>query len=174
MDVLYSIWNAIVGFLSQFTYDVRIACIFTAISAFLIVSASIGLSRIFIDVKLQREYMILLSEYRSLLNEAKRTGDPKIISKVKKRKSMVEHMGSKVSLQNLKMMIVSMVVFILMFNLLMLAFQSRPAAVVTLYAYGKSTTLPFYIWYMICSLTAGRILFKIFGLEATGQPRSST
>ena len=57
MDILYSIWDAIVGFFSQFTYDVRVACIFTVISAFLIVSASIGLSRIFIDVKLQREYM---------------------------------------------------------------------------------------------------------------------
>ncbi|MEM2740195.1 MAG: EMC3/TMCO1 family protein, partial [Candidatus Bathyarchaeia archaeon] len=167
-------WNSIVGFFSQFTYDVMIACIFTAISAFIIVSASVGLSRIFVDVKLQREYMALLSEYRSLLNEAKRTGDPKILSKVKKRKAMVEHMGSKVSMQNMKMMAVSMIVFFLMFNILTFAFQGRPAAVVILYSYSEAAILPFYIWYTICSFTAGRILFKLLGLEASGQLRSST
>lgn len=174
MDILSYIWNAIIGFLGQFTYDIRIACIFTAVSAFLIVSVSVGLSRVFIDVKLQREYMTLLSEYRSLLNEAKRTGDPKILSKVKKRKAMVERMGSKVSIQNMKMMAISMTVFFLMFNILMSAFQGRPAAVVILYSHGEAAILPFYVWYTICSFTAGRILFKLLGLEASGQPRSST
>jgi len=174
MDVLSYIWDAIVGFFSQFTYDVRVACIFTAISAFIIVSISIALSRIFIDVKLQREYMALFSEYKSLLEEAKRTGDPKILSRVKKRKAMVEHMGSKVFIQNVKMMAVSMIVFFLMFNILAFAFQNRPAAVIILYSHGETVILPFYIWYMICSFTAGRILFKLLGLEATIQPHSST
>lgn len=174
MDILYSIWDAIVGFLSQFTYDLRIACIFTVVSALLIVLASIGLSRIFIDIKLQREYMAILSEYRSLLDEAKRTGDPKILSKVKKKKTMVEHMGSKISIQNLKMMAISMAVFFLLFSILSSAFQGRPAALTILYSNREPIILPFYIWYMVCSFTIGRMLFKLFGLEAPGQTRSST
>lgn len=166
LDFIFSFWDFLVNILKPFTYDVRVGCLFTLVSAFLITLLSVGLSRMFIDVKLQREYATLLSEYRSLLNEARKTGDPKLLSKIKKRKAAVERIGSKVSAQSFKMLGVSMVVFLLLFNLIMSAFENRYAALILLFAYGDVTPLSPYIWYIICSFAFGRILFKIFGLEA--------
>ncbi|MEM2904404.1 MAG: EMC3/TMCO1 family protein [Candidatus Bathyarchaeia archaeon] len=166
LDWLLGFWSFLVSLLVPYTLDMRTASMFVIVVATLFNLASMGLNKLFINVEEQREYMQVVSEYRSLLKEAKLSGDKKLQAKLRKREAAMRTLGGKTAKQQMKMTLISLALFWFFFTLIGNAFQTRPAALLPL-SFDPSAAyveLPMFYWYLISSIAISRPLSKIVGL----------
>jgi len=166
LDWLLGFWNLLVSFLIPFTLNPRIASVFVIVAATLFNLTSAGLNRLFINIKEQQEYMQQITEYRSLVREATASGDRKLLAKLRKREASVRTLGGKVAKQQLKMTVISLVLFGFFFSLIGAAFETRPAAVLpfSLDPATQYMELPMFYWYLISSIAISRPLYRIIGI----------
>ncbi|MEM1515043.1 MAG: EMC3/TMCO1 family protein [Candidatus Bathyarchaeia archaeon] len=116
-------------------------------------------NRKLIDRKLLAEFQKEFSEWRAKMEQAKKTGDKKIIAKLKKDEIRIMRMRAKVSSQQLRIMLITFVPFMVIWWIL-IPYLYRPAAYMPLL--GTTIPIPFYIWYIICSTFFYFIFSRIF------------
>ncbi|MBS7628252.1 DUF4199 family protein, partial [Candidatus Bathyarchaeota archaeon] len=146
---------------------VKIACPFVFFVSILFNLVTVVLNRIFFDPEEQKKLREMYAEYMELMKEAKATGDKRLQAKVKRRQQAMASVSGKIASQNLKMMVVSMVIFGTIFSLLGAAFNLRPAALLpfSLSPSEKYVPIPMFYWYLICSFAIARPLQKILGIQ---------
>ena len=117
-----------------------------------------------------------ISAWTSDLNRARRTGDKKLLRKVQKKEKRIKQLQMKVasqSLQSMKTFPIFMVLFILVWLPLtgrLLYWQlfdapfSGGETVAYLPWFGGAMPLTFVSWYIICSLAAGILISRVFGV----------
>ncbi|MEM1586099.1 MAG: EMC3/TMCO1 family protein [Candidatus Bathyarchaeia archaeon] len=143
------------GFLESQLY----LAFFTVLIALALSSISTLASRKLVDRQLLADVQREISEWRAQMEIAKKTGDKKLIAKLKKQELRIMQMRAKVSAQQLKVMLVTFVPFIVVWWILM-PYLYKPAAFIPLF--GSKIELPFIVWYIICSFFFHTILSKIF------------
>ncbi|MEM1783491.1 MAG: EMC3/TMCO1 family protein [Candidatus Bathyarchaeia archaeon] len=115
------------------------------------------INRKFIDKRLLAEFQKEYSEWRIKLEQAKKTGDKKLIAKLKKDEIRLNQMKAKVYSQQLKTtFITSILIFAIWWFLL--PYLHKPAAFIPLL--GDKINVPFFIWYVICSFFFHFLLSK--------------
>lgn len=166
LDWLAEFWNLLVSLLVPFTLDIRVASVFVIIVAVLFNLATAGLNKLLINVEQQREYTQMMAEYRSLLKEAKLSGDRKLQAKLRKREAAMRTLGGQTAKQQLKMTVISIAIFGFFFTLVGNAFETRPAALLPFSIDPKSYVmpLPMFYWYLISSIAISRPLYRIIGI----------
>ncbi|MBS7610127.1 DUF106 domain-containing protein, partial [Candidatus Bathyarchaeota archaeon] len=117
LDELAAVWQALINFLVPFTLNVKIACPFVFFVSILFNLVTVVLNRIFFDPEEQKKLREMYAEYMELMKEAKATGDKRLQAKVKRRQQAMASVSGKIASQNLKMMVVSMVIFGTIFSL---------------------------------------------------------
>lgn len=132
---------------------------FAALIAFLLTLTSTLTNRRFIDRQLLAEFQKEFSEWRVKMEQAKKTGDKKLMAKLKKDEVRIMQMRAKVSSQQLKVMLITFVPFMAIWWVLIPYFY-KPAAFMPLF--GAKIDIPFSIWYIICFFFFHLILSKIF------------
>jgi len=103
--------------------------------------------------------------------KAARTGDKKLMAKVKKQQMHIMQLRSKISLQSLKTSFIWFIplMFLWLFFLNPLyTGQGGPITVARLPGIGGEWTLPFYYWYILCSFLSQTLLSRLLGLGMGG------
>lgn len=123
-----------------------------------------------------------IREWTSASLKAKRTGDKKLLKKVQKQEKRIKQLQSKVakqSLSQLKLMPVTITLFVLFWTVLtgtltipftpishsfFITPFTVPKPVAFLPWFGDPIPLFLIHWYMICSIAAGALFSRLFGL----------
>lgn len=135
---------------------------FIMLLAFVSSTATTLINRKFIDkriLELQREVAMWEAE-REL---AKKTGDKKLMAKVKKQEVRIMQIKAKISMQQTKAFLVTFFPFLLLWWLLILFYGNHPVAYIPLF--GEKVAIPFFFWYLICQFFFNFTLSKIFNVQ---------
>ncbi len=116
-------------------------------------------NRKLIDRRLLDEFWKEVSEWQTKMEQARRTGDKKLLAKLEKDKLRIMQMRAKVSSQQLKVMSVTFIPFLVVWWLLIPYFYKTAAFIPLI---GTKIDVPFFVWYIICSLFFHFLLSKIF------------
>mgnify|MGYP001101275932 FL=1 len=100
-----------------------------------------------------------ISEWTSDFTKARRSGDKKLLAKVKKQEPHIRQLQSKMMWRSMKVSIIFMVPFFFMWQLLAMHYLYYPVAILP--GFGE---LPVIWWYMLCSFLFGTLFSRVFGL----------
>jgi len=128
------------------------------------------------DVNQLRAWQKEIAEWEAESKRAKRTGDKRLLRKVKKQEKRILQLRSKVasqSLGQLKLMPLTMLLFFLIWLALTGRFLYWPLFE-TPYSYGGTVAylpwfglepfpLDLFMWYILCSFASGTIINRVFG-----------
>jgi len=105
-----------------------------------------------------------IAAWRSDSLKASRTGDKKLLAKVKKQERHIMQLQSKVMWQNTKTSFLWFVPFLIMWYMFLAPLYSDVWAVAYLpWMTNSPMQLPFYLWYLICSLMFSTLIAKGLG-----------
>ncbi|MFQ6095518.1 MAG: EMC3/TMCO1 family protein [Candidatus Bathyarchaeia archaeon] len=121
------------------------------------------LNRKFVDWKQITAWKREIDKWNAERRLAKKTGDKKLLAKVKKQEPRMLQMQSKMFSQQMKTSMVTFIPLIIIWQVLMGFFQSFPVARLPGIYVGEFIEIPFFYWYMICSFFTHTILSKVFG-----------
>lgn len=93
--------------------------------------------------------------------KARKSGDKKLLAKVKGKERNILKLQSKMMWQSMKVSFIFMIPFILIWQLLM-GFYGGATVV---YIPGLEGGLPLIWWYMLCSFTSGTLIMKALGVS---------
>jgi len=105
-----------------------------------------------------------INRWNAERNLAKKTGDKKLMAKVKKHERRILQIQSKRSNQQFKVVIVNTLPIMVIWYVL-LGFFVYPVAFIPLWPGQDPYPLPFFIWYMVCFYLANTMISRIFGVE---------
>jgi len=127
------------------------------------------LNRKFIDRRLLAEWQSEIAKWNAEKELAKKTGDKKLMAKVKKQEVRIMQMRAKISGQQTKTTLITFIPFMLMWWLLLSFYGDTPVASMPIWGV---LNLPFFIWYIICQFFFNFLLSKIFNVEMGYRVRS--
>jgi uncharacterized membrane protein (DUF106 family) len=147
------------------------ASIFVLLISFLLVIISMIVNHLVTDVDLLGEHEIEIKQYTQALQSATRKNDRSSLRSLRKREQEIRELQSFVSRQRMKVSLITMGPFMLIFILLNLSFSSI----------GVIATLPFDFpfigrnlffntWYIFCYFTAYLPLSRVFHVSVETQP----
>jgi len=93
--------------------------------------------------------------------KARKSGDKKLLAKVKTKERHILKLQSKMMWQSMKVSLIFMIPFILIWQLLIGFFGGTTVA----YIPGLEGGLPLIWWYMLCSFTCGNLITKALGVS---------
>lgn len=134
---------------------------FVILLALLISLATTLLNRKFVNRRLLAEWRKEMAEWRAESELARKTGDKKLMAKLKKQEVKIMQMGAKVSAQQTKASLITFIPLLVVWWAL-LPFLHKPAAFIPLL--GTRFEVPFFLWYIICNFFFNFALSKIFGV----------
>jgi len=137
---------------------------FTLGLAFLVSLTTTLLNRKFIDKEQFAKWREETNRWNADKNRAKKTGDKKLMAKVKKQELQILQIQSRMFKQQMKAFLVTFVPLLVVWQVLIYEFGNITVAFVPLLP-GPPFPLPFFIWYMACSLFVSTMLSRIFGVE---------
>ena len=116
------------------------------------------------------------------MERAKRTGDKKLLSKVKKQELHINQLKSKLAFESAKsltIMFVPIIILMLLWPVLIGFYGNTPVAFVPGFPWSGDIEIPFWIWYMICSYFLGTVASKALGIKrdmggGTSRPKRSS
>ena len=129
------------------------------------------------DVNQLKAWQKEIAEWEAESKRAKRTGDKRLLRKVKKQEKRIRQLRSKMasqSLGQLKLMPISMLLFFLIWlgltgNILGLEVFPPPpftyGVVAWLPWFGNPLPLYLFQWYILCSITASALTTRLFGQQ---------
>lgn len=120
------------------------------------------LNRKFVDRRLLAEWQDEIARWNAERELARKTGDKKLMAKVKKQELRIMQMRAKISSQQMKTSLLTFVPFLVIWWVLILFYENRPVAFIPLWG---SVGLPFFFWYVICQFFFNFLLSKIFNVE---------
>lgn len=109
-----------------------------------------------------------IREWRSESMKARRSGDKKLLAKVKKQERHVMQLQSKMTIQSMKTSFLWFIPLMIMWYVLLP--QIVPVGEVVAYLPWISGELPLtvFLWYLICSFLASALFTRVFGLGLGG------
>ena len=93
--------------------------------------------------------------------KARKSGDKKLLAKVKRKERYILKLQSKMMWQSMKVSFIFMIPFILIWQLLIGFYGGRIVA----YIPGLEGGLPLLWWYMLCSFSSGTLITKALGVS---------
>ncbi|MBS7649632.1 DUF106 domain-containing protein [Candidatus Bathyarchaeota archaeon] len=136
---------------------------FIAFIAFIASLVTTLLNRKFVDRQLLNELQKEVAAWNAERELAKKTGDKKLMAKVKKQEIRITQLRAKVSKQQTISSLIMFASFTIMWWLLMLFYGSKPVAFIPLL--WNRVEIPFFFWYVICQFFFNFMLSKIFNVE---------
>jgi len=121
------------------------------------------LNRKFIDRRLLAEWQKEIAEWNAKRELAKKTGDKKLMAKVKKQEIRIMQIRAKISGQQTKTTLVTFIPFLIMWWILIGFYGNNPVAFIPLL--WERTGIPFFFWYVICQFFFNFLLSKIFNVN---------
>jgi len=140
----------------------------------ILIAAAVTLTMTLMRVKLidqekisawQRE----VSRWEAERERAKKTGDKKLMAKVKKQELHINQLKSRLASQmgkSLIIMFIPIIILMLLWPVLIGFYGNDPVAFVPGLPWSGDIEIPFWIWYMVCSYFVSTVTSKIFGTAA--------
>ncbi|MEM2431649.1 MAG: EMC3/TMCO1 family protein [Candidatus Bathyarchaeia archaeon] len=144
--------------------------LFITFLAFIHSLTTILLNRKFIDRRLFSEWQKEIAEWSSERELAKKTGDKKLMAKVKKQELRIMQIRSKMSKQQTKSSLIMMISFMIIWWLLIFFYGNTPVAYIPLF--WSRVGIPFVFWYPVCHFFFNFVLSKIFNVEMGMLPKT--
>ena len=109
-----------------------------------------------------------IKEWREDSMKARKTGDKKLLAKVKKQERHVMQLQSKMTLQSMKTSFLWFIPLMLMWYVLLP--QIVPVSAIVAYIPWLSGEFPLsvFLWYLLCSFLASALFTRLFGLGLGG------
>jgi uncharacterized membrane protein (DUF106 family) len=101
-----------------------------------------------------------VAEWNENSKKARKSGDKKLLAKVKKKERHILQLQSKMMWQSMKVSLIFMIPFLLIWQLLIGSFGNTTVAYIP--GYGE---LPLIWWYLLCSFTSGNLIMKALGVS---------
>jgi len=139
--------------------------LFVIAIAFSISLATTLLNRRFMNKEQTDAWQQEINKWNTDKNLAKRTGDKKLLAKVKKQEPRILQLQSKMFSQRMKTFLITFIPLIALWQVLIGFFQNTPVARLPGIYSGQILDLPFFYWYLICSFLVGTILSRITGVQ---------
>jgi uncharacterized membrane protein (DUF106 family) len=139
-----------------------VACLYSFVS--------ILLRRRFVDPEDSAKLQLELKKWKEDKEEAKKSGDKKLQTKARKQEKRMMQIQGKMMKGQLISMAITMGLFFVMYQGLLYLFGNQPVAflpfnLAPFASYEVPYEMPFFYWYMICSLFSTTIINKILGIE---------
>lgn len=115
-----------------------------------------------VDRRLLAELRRELAEWSAEMELAKKSGDKKLMAKLKKHEVRIMQIRNKISSQQMKVMVITVIPIMLIWWMLT-PILAKPSAYISLF--GARTEIPFFFWFLICSFFFNFIFSKIFNVE---------
>ncbi len=115
-----------------------------------------------------RDWNKEISQWRSESLKAARAGDKKLMAKLKKQEKHVMQLQSKMMWQSMKTTLFWMIPMLLLWYVLLPQLIGVNEIVAYLPWLGAPMFLNVILWYLLCSLLAGVIFNRLFGLGLGG------
>jgi len=141
--------------------------LFTLAVALAVALVTSLLNRKFIDREQTAVWQREINKWNAEKNIAKRTGDKKLLAKVKKQEARILQIQSKMFYQSMKTSLSTFIPLIIIWQILIGFFTWIPVARLPGFFTDQPLDLPFFYWYLICSFFIQTLLSRIFGV-ATG------
>lgn len=100
--------------------------------------------------------------------KAQRTGDKKLLAKVKKQQPRIVQLQSKMLRQSFKPMLVYMIPLMLLWQFFLIPLYGTGTIAYLPGLFGGEWELPLFWWYMLCSFLFGTLFSRVFGIVVTG------
>jgi len=97
--------------------------------------------------------------------KARKSGDKKLLAKVKRKERHILKLQSKMMWQSMKVSVIFMIPFILIWQLLIGFFGNATVAYIPGLEGGSAWGLPLIWWYLLCSFTCGNLITKALGVS---------
>ena len=149
--------------LTEFLKIIPYSTIFITLLAFLVSLITTLLNRKFIDRRLFAKWQKEIQEWNAEKELAKKTGDKKLLAKVRKREIQIMQIRAKMSKQQTKVMVITFIPLLLMWWVLTSFYGFTPVAYMPLL--GEPIEINFVYWYLICSFFFNFLLSRIFNVE---------
>ena len=149
--------------LAEFLKIIPYSTIFITLLAFLVSLITTLLNRKFIDRRLLAKWQKEIQEWNAEKELAKKTGDKKLLAKVRKREIQIMQIRAKMSKQQTKVMVITFIPLLLMWWVLTSFYGFTPVAYMPLL--GEPIEINFVYWYLICSFFFNFLLSRIFNVE---------
>jgi len=137
--------------------------------AFLISLTTTMLNRKFINKEQNAKWQKEINRWNAEKERAKKTGDKKLMAKVRKQEPMILQIRSRMASQSLKTTAITLVPMLIIWQILIRFYQATPVAFFPLFT-GGPIPLQFFWWYLICNFFVNTILSRLFGTVAMGMP----
>ena len=149
--------------LAEFLKIIPYSTIFITLLAFLVSLITTLLNRKFIDRRLFAKWQKEIQEWNAEKELAEKTGDKKLLAKVRKREIQIMQIRAKMSKQQTKVMVITFIPLLLMWWVLTSFYGFTPVAYMPLL--GEPIEINFVYWYLICSFFFNFLLSRIFNVE---------
>jgi uncharacterized membrane protein (DUF106 family) len=103
-----------------------------------------------------------ISQWTTEFNEARRSNDKKLMAKVKRQQPRITQLQSKMMWQSMKVSLLFMVPFFLIWQLLIGFYGGNVVAYLPWF--GGEWALPIFYWYLLCSFLFSTLFSRVFGL----------
>jgi uncharacterized membrane protein (DUF106 family) len=100
-----------------------------------------------------------VARWNADFKRARQSGDKKLLAKVKRKERYILQLQSKMMWQSMKVSLIFMIPFFLIWQLLIGFYGTTPVA----YIPGLGG-LPLFWWYLLCSFTSGTLIMKALGV----------
>jgi uncharacterized membrane protein (DUF106 family) len=127
-------------------------------------------NRFLINQNQMRSWRREIAEWTAEFNKARKTGDKKLLAKAQKRQPYITKLQSKMTWQSMKVSLIFMVPFFLLWTLFLTPTYWNVSAVAYLpnFLGSEGSTswlpLPIFWWYLLCSFLFGTLFSRILGL----------
>ncbi|MEM2027238.1 MAG: EMC3/TMCO1 family protein [Candidatus Bathyarchaeia archaeon] len=121
------------------------------------------INRKFIDRRMLAEWQREISVWNAERELAKKTGDKKLMAKVKKQEVKIMQIRARISAQQMKVWLITFIPFLIIWWLLIFFYGSRPVAFIPLL--GEKIDIPFFFWYIICQFFFNFLISRVLNVE---------
>ena len=139
--------------------DIPGSTIFVVFLALGLTAVTSGVNRLFTNKEQLMSQRKIISEWQKEFNEARKSGDKKLLEKATRKQKQVMQVQSKMFTQQMKVTLIFLVPFFLFWTWLNGAY----AGVTVAYLTGFGGLSVFY-WYLICSLSFGALFSHLLGI----------
>jgi len=105
-----------------------------------------------------------LMKWQTELRKATRSGDKKLVAKIRKKERRMMQLQSKVFMHSMRAWPVSMGVVLVVWYLLLIPLYSGIEAVAIVPGIDGEFRLPMFWWYLMCSLLFGTVFSRVLGI----------
>lgn len=150
--------------LPEWLLDAPYSTFFTLALASAVSLATTLLNRKFINKEQVTAWQHEINKWNSDKNLAKKTGDKKLLAKVKKQEPRILQLQSKMFSAQMKTSLVTFIPLIIIWQVLIGFFTDTAVARLPGFFGEPPLDLPFFYWYLVSSIFIGTLTSRLFGV----------